>query len=521
MKSNRYRRISTRLGMVIAFGNMAGALIIAVYLNIIHQYHTWENNQDLYTTAVISITVTATLLVIGSILAWRRTKPLDDWYKRAAAGLETGPAPLNIRRDALNRPVISASVSWGMWMLAGVTHSIIAAMSTASSTFDWSTFTATFVGISAIAGPVTTAIIYFATERIWRHELELFFPDGNLNATPSFKVTVRRRLLILFIVGILPLFALATLSYEWGTQIAYTQQPEAMLSGLLRLEIFIVGIGTLLTVALALTVGASLVEPLETLNREMTAVRSGDLEGYIPVTSNDEMGLLSEGFNAMVDGLRREETIHNLFQRYVTPQVAEYAIQHGANLGGQLVTASVVFSDIRGFTSLTERMEPAALIALLNRYFQTVTAAVIEHGGLVNKFGGDSLLAIFGTPLNPADDHPRLAVLTAQEMLTALSRFNRDQEQRGEPTLRIGIGVATGPVLAGNVGSTERLEYTVIGDTVNLASRLENMTKELRVPILISETTAQGVSEEIKLEPIGNIHVRGKQKPVYVYAIKE
>jgi adenylate cyclase len=239
----------------------------------------------------------------------------------------------------------------------------------------------------------------------------------------------------------------------------------------------------------------------------------------MPVTSNDEFGELVEGFNAMVQGLRQEEVIRRLFSVYVTPEVAEHAIAHGAELGGQLSAATVLFSDLRSFTALTERTEPDRLIAMLNRYFQAMSAVIVRHGGFVNKFGGDSLLAVFGSPLNPIDDHAGQAVVAAQEMVRALADFNVDQARRGEPAVRFGIGVATGPVVAGNVGSEDRLEYTVIGDTVNLASRLEAMTKTAGTPVLISGTTADALGAAPALAPMGEIVVRGKAEPVAVYTL--
>ena len=181
----------------------------------------------------------------------------------------------------------------------------------------------------------------------------------------------------------------------------------------------------------------------------------------------------------------------------------------------------MIFTDVRGFTALTERMGPEALIALLNRYFRTISAVVVEHGGLVTRLGGDSLLAVFGTPLNPAEDHAHRAVQAAWGLMPALAAFNQAQVRQGEPTVRIGVGVATGPVLAGNVGSEERLEYTVLGDAVNLASRLEAMTKELEAKILLSEETARAVEAWAPLQPIGRVSVRGKQDAVQVYALQE
>jgi adenylate cyclase len=153
--------------------------------------------------------------------------------------------------------------------------------------------------------------------------------------------------------------------------------------------------------------------------------------------------------------------------------------------------------------------------------FRSYVRGSDRRGGLINKFGGDSLLAVFGTPLNPTRDHAAQAVRAAQGMLAALDTFNADQTARGEPTLRIGVGVASGAVVAGNVGSEERLEYTVIGDTVNLASRLQTMTKELGVPLLMSESTVQQLADRESYVAIGQVDVRGKQAPVSVFTLHE
>jgi adenylate cyclase len=253
----------------------------------------------------------------------------------------------------------------------------------------------------------------------------------------------------------------------------------------------------------------------------MLKVRQGRLEATLPVTSNDELGDLAAGFNAMILGLRQEEIIRKLFSLYVTPEVAAHAITHGAQLGGELAEATVLFADIRGFTTMTERLGPEAVIALLNRYFEAMSTVIATHGGLVNKFGGDSLLAVFGSPVNAAEDHAARAVLSARGILTALKTFNADQLARNEPELRIGIGVATGPVVAGNVGSMDRLEYTVIGDTVNLASRLEELTKTLKISILLAESTAIGASDTMPLNPIADVEVRGKTGQLKVYTLAD
>jgi adenylate cyclase len=375
-------------------------------------------------------------------------------------------------------------------------------------------------------------------ERLWRNEIPLFFADSSLQETPAFRLTVRRRLLILLGMSTIPLFLAAAVGYGHAADVAAVPDPAlraAMLPNLARLELYIVGMGLLVSIGLAVTLGRSLAEPLETFSRKMAAVEEGHLEERMAVTSNDELGVLAEGFNAMVEGLGREEVIRRLFGHYVTPQVAEHAIEQAAALprttgalslldgadAAALGEATVLFTDIRGFTALTEQMGPEALIRLLNRYFRIASAIITEQGGLVARLGGDSLLVIFGSPLNPSEDHAERGVRAAWGLLPALAAFNQSQVRRGEPRLRIGVGLATGLVLAGNVGSEERLEYTVLGDAVNLASRLEAMTKELQVPILLDETTAQAVATWAPLRPVGQVEVRGQSAPVQVFALSE
>jgi adenylate cyclase len=215
--------------------------------------------------------------------------------------------------------------------------------------------------------------------------------------------------------------------------------------------------------------------------------------------------------------------MRNLLNLYVSPEVARNALENGTELGGQLVTCSVLFADIRDFTTISERLDPEALMKLLNQYMSQMVEVIVAHGGMVNKFGGDSLLAVFGTPLNPQADHASQAVRAARAMFVALDRFNGYQAQWGQPQLRIGVGVATGAVVAGNVGGQERLEYTVIGDTVNLAARLQDKTKEMPANLLISEATYEALGDEwrVRAEQLTAVAVKGKQRPISVYIIRD
>jgi adenylate cyclase len=208
--------------------------------------------------------------------------------------------------------------------------------------------------------------------------------------------------------------------------------------------------------------------------------------------------------------------IRDLFGQYVTPELASAAIEHRGHLDGQLVTSTVLFSDIRDFTGISESLPASALISMLNRYFDRMSRVIVDAGGLLNKFGGDSMLAIFGSPLNPAPDHAARAVAAARALSNALARFNDEQRAAFLPEIMVGIGVASGDVVAGNVGSPAKLEYTVIGDAVNVAARLQAMTSELGESMLFSAETARLAAGAARFEPVGAVDVRGKARPVTV-----
>jgi class 3 adenylate cyclase len=253
--------------------------------------------------------------------------------------------------------------------------------------------------------------------------------------------------------------------------------------------------------------------------RAFRRVEGEELDVRLTVTSTDEFAVLYKGFNRMTNGLQERERLRHAFGCYVAPELAEEVMRHGVSLGGEAVRASVLFADIRDFTALAEKMAPTEVVSLLNRYFATVGSAIKAEGGWINKFGGDSLLAVFGAPA-PQADHARRAVRAAQGMRTALAEFNVQQQQESEPTVRIGIGIDCGDMVAGSVGSPERMEYTVIGDVVNVASRIDGLNKKWGTDVLISAEAlaASGVDVPTRAMPLAE--VKGKSEPIQVYALE-
>ncbi len=217
---------------------------------------------------------------------------------------------------------------------------------------------------------------------------------------------------------------------------------------------------------------------------------------------------------------REKARIKRMMSQYLSPAVLETVVARPSELAraevGSREELTILFSDIRGFTSLSERLPPERVVELLNHYFSAMTETIFRHRGTIDKFIGDAIMAFWGAPL-PAQDHADQAVLTALEMHQALAKVNAWLQRRHLPAIAIGVGIHSGEVILGNIGSEHKLDYTVIGDNVNLASRLEGLTKHYATPVLISETTYHALQRPIPCRVIDLVRVKGKRHPIRIY----
>jgi len=258
---------------------------------------------------------------------------------------------------------------------------------------------------------------------------------------------------------------------------------------LVRLAVVVIVVaGVVLVFGLLVTVlnARSVVAPVLSVRDALQAVEQGDLEVSVPVFDGTELGLLQAGFNEMVGGLREREHIRDMFGRHVGRDVAAAAARGEVALGGETRVASVLFVDLVGSTSFAAERDPAEVVAMLNRFFGVVVDEVDQRGGFVNKFIGDAVLAIFGAPTEVAD-HAGAALGAARDIAARLAEE--------VPEVGAGIGVATGEVVAGNVGHRERFEYTVIGDAVNAAARLTDLAKDVDGRLLVAWASVEAASE--------------------------
>ena len=332
---------------------------------------------------------------------------------------------------------------------------------------------------------------------IFRHNgrnLELFF--GSYTA---------KLVVALLVISIAPLAAIivALFSYDGDR---------------LKVEITnVVGVALMGVAISGYFVTRSLLGPIRNLSRAMAKVADGDLSQSVPVTSNDEVGELTGQFNNMVEGLREREQIRETFGRYVDESVAATILRRQGEgaVRGETGEATILFTDIAGFTTIAEYLAPHELVAALNDYLETVLAPIRAHGGVVNTFIGDGLFASFNMPL-ACEDHAAAAVRAAIDIQRAVgSRTFGDQGV----ALDTRIGISTGPVVGGSVGAGQRLSYTLLGDTVNLAARLEELNKQYGTRILVSQSTREACGDGCVFQPLGSVVVRGRSDAVAIFSI--
>ena len=277
---------------------------------------------------------------------------------------------------------------------------------------------------------------------------------------------------------------------------------------------------TFLTVGILMTFVFSRLfqKPLIQMMKTTVKIKNGEYGAKIKIHSADEVGRLQNSINAMSQALLNKEKMEETFGKIVDPKVRDYLLQGNLNLGGASKNISILFVDIRDFTSISEDLPPYEVVQFLNRYFDKMSQCVKLHRGLVNKFIGDALMAIWGTPMK-VRNHSEKAFLTALDIRKEIIKLNRSQQNDRLPPIRAAISVHSGNVLAGNIGSKNRMEYTVIGDTVNVASRMLGLCKELQLEIVLSEDIKNKINRKYDIKYIDDVSVKGRKKQVKIFSV--
>jgi class 3 adenylate cyclase len=287
----------------------------------------------------------------------------------------------------------------------------------------------------------------------------------------------------------------------------------------LQQTIVIIGVGGVtIAIVLALFIARRITHPLTSLLLGVQEVGRGNLTVKVPQMTHDELGVLAQSFNEMIQGLREKERVTNILGKYISPEVAKKVLgdTEGLALKGERRDCVVMFTDIRGFTSFSENMAPEKLVKDLNEYFTLMVDVVFKYEGTLDKFIGDAIMAVWGAPI-PFEDKELRGVKAALDMQYALGQYNKARIDRNLPPLTMGVGLNTGVVVSGNLGSDKRTDYTVIGEEVNLSSRL--CSKAAPGQILISESMYRKLKGLVAVRTLDPIMLKGFTDPVKVYEV--
>ncbi|MBF0621210.1 MAG: adenylate/guanylate cyclase domain-containing protein [Magnetococcales bacterium] len=399
-------------------------------------------------------------------------------------------------------------VSIVSWLAAGVLASVLHGVLYPG--FHWSSHLKLLTGYWGLGAGMLAQLEYVLLEQHVRNQLGV--------STTSEKVTVRlMESFLLFTVT--PVMMMVLMSFRFVYE-GYTDRGAAI-------EVLFLGVSFVLAgMTVAWFYGRRLRKDCECLLEAVDSISSGQFQVAVDDSRPDELGRVALGVNEMAKGLAQRERIRDAFGRFVNPEVAASFLkaQDEGNglvqLGGQRRYVAILMSDIRSFTPLSEKMQPEALTALLNGYFSEMVAAIRNHGGMVDKFIGDAIMAVFGLS-DDRKDFPTDALAAALEMRERLVQFNQKRIEQGLDPIENGIGIHVGEVVAGYIGSADRLEFTVIGHAVNIAARIEGQAKSPNPPILFSAEMAERVRGRYSVHGLQDVQLKGVSGETALFTVAD
>lgn len=423
------------------------------------------------------------------------------------------------RRRLINTPIFFLFFSIVIWMIMLVGH-----LAYMLILMDLGNDIILVIVLDYLQGAIASGVLVFFISELYlrKYLISVFFKEGHLlNIPKTFKLSINKRLTALYltvvITSALTLFALVYIKNHMALKYG---QIEVIENTQFALMIYLI-LYCILSYILFRLVSQGYTTQLKQMENVVNSIHSGALIQSVDVNSNDEIGRLGDGINDMITGLKERDFIKDTFGKYVSVEIRDTLLKSDITLGGEEKYGVVLFSDIRNFTHFSEKHSPTEVVLRINEYFSAMVEAISSERGVIDKFIGDAIMAVFGLPIEQKD--PEIAAMNAAiKMQHKLEELNTQWQLENKEPLQHGIGIHAGYLLAGNIGSADRLEYTCIGDTVNIASRLESLTKEYKSSILLSQSIKNKVdSLSLNLIPIGNIQVKGKDQSIECFTIKE
>lgn len=421
---------------------------------------------------------------------------------------EKEPLSQRVESVIINLPIVNATVSFVGWGLALCGSFLFYHKYNIDFNF---TSTIKLICFNFLMANLSFVFVYYIVDIVNKKFILQVLKDRNLSSIPrTVKISIRARFFIFFLtVAVTPCLLLVGLILSILSDNQITRDYSHV--GYIFLGIILVG------VILTLFISNSFANPILDLQKATEKLQGGDLNSKVSVYTTDEIGFLGEQFNHMSSSIKEKEFIKDTFGKLVDPTVRDFLLDGNLTLGGETKEVTVLFVDIRGFTSISEKLPPSEIVNWLNQYFEQMSESIVKEKGLVNKFIGDAILAVFGAPI-PIENHADSAIRAALDMRNQVKELSKKFLDAGLPEIKIGIGIHSGKVLAGNIGSMNRLEYTVIGDTVNLASRLESYCKTANRDLLLTEATKELIREKFSFEYIDKIKVRGRESEISIFS---
>ncbi len=469
-------------------------MITAATLGLFTFYYN-ATSDDYLKVIALALVLTGAAVAITLVRTFPLMRPIRDWIGGARDEASTTRAwasavalPLNLIRHDLWVPVgiaIAPTCAWAVYVLG----------------LEWLAFFPLFAG-SMVALGYSAILHYLILEAGMRPVL---IDIHNSEETPRLQAPISAIPLRVRMMTALPLINLIT-----GLVVAALSSSGGGGAALGADVLIAVAVATTISLELTVLFAKSILRPIADLQRATEAIARGRYDVAVPVTTGDELGELAVSFNQMVQGLAERERLREAFGTYLDKSVAEYILSEGFSEEGEEVDVSILFCDVRDFTTFAAQADAKEVVTQLNALFAVVVPIVSRHGGHVDKFIGDGLVAMFGAP-EPFRDHSDRAVRAACEMANVV---NSDDE----PGFRIGVGVNSGRVVAGSIGGAGRLNFSVIGDAVNIASRVEAATRELDEDVLITEATARELSDNFELTECGEHELKGLREALRLFA---
>ena len=471
-----------------AFGVTLGTLALLSFY--------WDvDESDFLTIAGIALGLTAVAVALNLMRTYPLLRPIKWWI----AGERSDEQSAEAWRAAVRLPADLIRRDMFLPFTIVVAPSCIAAVIVFG--LSWLTFFPLFAASSVAVG--YGAILHYLALELGMRPVLI---DISESAAPPSHGDVRGISLRVRLMAALPLINLIT-----GLVVAALTSDGGG-GGSLGADVLVaVAVATTISLELTVLLSKSVLNPISDLSRATEAVRRGDYDVHVPVVSGDELGELTASFNQMVAGLAERERIREAFGTYLDRDVAEYILSEGFSEEGVQVDVSMLFCDVRDFTPFSRDADAKRVVAALNELFEVIVPLISRHGGHVDKFVGDGLLAVFGAP-EPYPDHANRAMRAACEIAR---RVNGEGVPSG---LRIGVGVNSGRVIAGSIGGAGRLNFSVIGDAVNVAARVEAATRQLDDDVLLTADTRDRLGDEFQLTSRGNQVLKGLDQPVELYA---